>query len=113
RWGVGVRVGEGGLRLAPVIEALRGLADELDPAELAAVAGPARQELARLVPDLRWGGEAGAGPAVGGAGQGRLFELLLGVVQRLAATAPLLWVVEGLHWGRRSPRDTLASPAPP
>jgi DNA-binding CsgD family transcriptional regulator/tetratricopeptide (TPR) repeat protein len=103
-----VPLGEEGLPFAPVIEALRGLARELDPAELAAVAGPARAELARLVPDLAWDGEAVAGAEVAGAGQGRLFELLLGVVERLAATAPLLWVMEDLHWADRSTRDLLA-----
>jgi DNA-binding CsgD family transcriptional regulator/tetratricopeptide (TPR) repeat protein len=104
-----VPLGEEGLPFAPVIEALRGLAEDLDADELQAVAGPARQELARLVPDLAWGGEAAAGPAVASrAGQGRLFELLLGVVQRLAATAPLLWVLEDLHWADRSTRDLLA-----
>jgi DNA-binding CsgD family transcriptional regulator/tetratricopeptide (TPR) repeat protein len=104
-----VPLGEEGLPFAPVVEALRGLADQLDPAELAAVAGPARQELGRLLPDLPWGGEAAAG-AMGGsqAGQGWLFELLLGLVQRLAARAPLLWVVEDLHWADRSTRDLLA-----
>ena len=40
--------------------------------------------------------------------QGRLFELLLGVVQRLAAPAPLLWVMEDLHWADRSTRDLVA-----
>jgi predicted ATPase len=103
-----VPLGEEGLPFAPVIEALRGLADQLDPAELAAVAGPARPELARLLPDLAWGREAVVGPAVAGAGQGRLFELLLGLVQRLATGAPLLWVVEDLHWADRSTRDLLA-----
>jgi predicted ATPase len=104
-----VPLGEEGLPFAPVIEALRGLADDLDADELQAVAGPARQELARLLPDLPWGGEASAGPPVASrAGQGRLFERLLGVVQRLAATAPLLWVVEDLHWADRSTRDLLA-----
>jgi predicted ATPase len=48
------------------------------------------------------------GPAVAGAGQGQLFELLVGVVQRLAATVPLLWVLEDLHWADRSTRDLLA-----
>ena len=42
------------------------------------------------------------------AGQGRLFELLLGLVQRLAATAPLLLIMEYLHWADRSTRDLLA-----
>src|SRR4029453_1707691 len=48
-------------------------------------------------------------PAVASrAGQGRLFELLLGVVWRLAEEAPLLWVGEDLHWADRSTRALLA-----
>jgi DNA-binding CsgD family transcriptional regulator/tetratricopeptide (TPR) repeat protein len=103
-----VPLGEEGLPFAPVIQALRGLADQLDPAELAAVAGPARAELGRLLPDLPWGGEAAAVASDPLAGQGRLFERLLGVVQRLAARTPLLWVIEDLHWADRSTRDLLA-----
>jgi DNA-binding CsgD family transcriptional regulator/tetratricopeptide (TPR) repeat protein len=106
-----VPLGEEGLPFAPVTEALRGLAGDLDPAELAAVAGPARHELARLLPDLALNGKAVTGTAVAGAGQagqGRLFELLLGVVERLATGAPLLWVLEDLHWADRSTRDLLA-----
>jgi DNA-binding CsgD family transcriptional regulator len=102
-----VPLGEEGLPFAPLVEALRGLAD-LDPAELEAVAGPAQAELARLLPDLAWGGGTPAGAEVAGAGQGRLFELLLGVIQRLAARAPLLWIMEDLHWADRSTRDLLA-----
>jgi DNA-binding CsgD family transcriptional regulator/tetratricopeptide (TPR) repeat protein len=103
-----VPLGEEGLPFAPVVQALRGLAGELDAAGLQAVAGPAEGELGRLLPDLAWGGEAAAGTAVAGAGQGRLFELLLGVVGRLAASAPLLWVLEDLHWADRSTRDLVA-----
>jgi DNA-binding CsgD family transcriptional regulator len=106
-----VPLGGEGVPFAPVTQALRGLAGHLDPAELAAVAGPARQELARLLPDLAWGGEVAAGGGATGASQvaqGRLFELLLGLVERLAATAPLLWVMEDLHWADRSTRDLLA-----
>jgi DNA-binding CsgD family transcriptional regulator len=106
-----VPLGEEGLPFAPVTEALRGLADQLDPAELQAVAGPARQELGRLLPDLAWSADTATGAAGAGAsraGQGRLFELLLGAVQRLAAIAPLLWVVEDLHWADRSTRELLA-----
>jgi DNA-binding CsgD family transcriptional regulator len=104
-----VPLGEEGVPFAPVTQALRGLADQLDPAELEAVAGPARHELARLLPDLAVNGVASATAEVAaGAGQGRLFELLLGVVQRLAARAPLLWVIEDLHWADRSTRDLVA-----
>jgi DNA-binding CsgD family transcriptional regulator/tetratricopeptide (TPR) repeat protein len=103
-----VPLGEEGLPFAAVTEALRGLARDLDPAELEAVAGPARAEVGRLVPDLALGGEAAAGAAAAGAGQGRLFALLLGMVERLAATTPLLWVLEDLHWADRSTRDLVA-----
>jgi DNA-binding CsgD family transcriptional regulator/tetratricopeptide (TPR) repeat protein len=103
-----VPLGEEGLPFAPVTHALRGLADQLDPAELEAVAGPARAGLGRLLPDLAWGGDATAAPVVAEASQGRLFELLLGVVERLAATTPLLWVMEDLHWADRSTRDLVA-----
>jgi DNA-binding NarL/FixJ family response regulator len=103
-----VPLGEEGVPFAPVTEALRGLARALDPAELDAVAGSARAELGRLVPDLDRGDGAAAGPAVAGAGQGRLFELLLGVVERLAARRPLLLVMEDLHWADRSTRDLVA-----
>jgi DNA-binding CsgD family transcriptional regulator len=103
-----VPLGDEGLPFAPVTEALRGLAGELNPAELEAVAGPARADLGRLLPDLAWGGDATAAPVVAGASQGRLFELLLGVVQRLAARTPLLLVMEDLHWADRSTRDLVA-----
>jgi DNA-binding CsgD family transcriptional regulator len=103
-----VQLGEEGLPFAPVTEALRGLAGDLDPAELEAVAGPARADLGRLVPDLAWSAEATAATAMAGASQGRLFELLLGVIERLAASAPLLWVMEDLHWADRSTRDLVA-----
>jgi DNA-binding CsgD family transcriptional regulator len=107
-WGGCVPLGEEGVPFAPVTEALRGLAGGLDPAGLEVVAGPARADLGRLLPDLGWAGEAAPAPAVAGAGQGRLFELLLGVIGRLAARAPLLWVMEDLHWADRSTRDLLA-----
>jgi DNA-binding CsgD family transcriptional regulator/tetratricopeptide (TPR) repeat protein len=103
-----VPLGEEGLPFAPVTEALRGLAGDLEAGELAAVTGPARHELGRLLPELAVSGEAAVGASVAGASQGWLFELLLGVFQRLAAIAPLLWVLEDLHWADRSTRDLLA-----
>ena len=103
-----VPLGEEGVPFAPVIEALRGLAGDLDPAELKAVAGPASAELGSLLPDVAWSDHAAAGTGVAGAGQGRLFELLLGVVQRLAERAPLLLIMEDLHWADRSTRDLVA-----
>jgi predicted ATPase len=65
-----VPLGEEGLPFAPVIQALRGLAEQLDPAELQAVVGPARAELGRLLPDLAWAGETAAVATDPLAGQG-------------------------------------------
>jgi DNA-binding CsgD family transcriptional regulator len=98
-------VGDGTLPYAPAAEALRGLTAVLDPAELDGVLGGARAELARLVPELA-APAAAPGPSPGTT-PGRLFELLLGVVHRLAARGPALLVVEDLHWADRSTRDLL------
>src|SRR5919197_5210695 len=101
-------VGEGVLAYAPLVEALRQLARTLDPEGLEQVLGGARAELARLVPELD--GLAGAGKAVGGPAAlapARLFELLLGVLHRLARRGPVLLVVEDLHWSDQSTRDLL------
>jgi ATP/maltotriose-dependent transcriptional regulator MalT len=103
-----VPLGEEGVPFAPVTEALRGLAGELDPAELERVAGPARADLGRLLPGLAWSGEVAADARDSAASQGRLFELLLGVVDRLASGAPLLLIMEDLHWADRSTRNLVA-----
>ena len=83
-----ILLGEGALPYAPVVEAFRGLIRRTSPEELDALLGPGRAELARLVPDLGpVSEEAASGLSIGSA-QGRLFELLLGVLERLAARVP-------------------------
>ncbi|MEV0616501.1 AAA family ATPase [Nonomuraea sp. NPDC050404] len=84
--------------LAPLVEALRSLQEWPDPAERERVVGPAREELARLLPGL---GEASAVAPE----PGRLYELVLGVLHRMAEHGPVLFVVEDLHWADRSTRD--------
>ncbi|HET8787150.1 MAG TPA: ATP-binding protein, partial [Actinomycetes bacterium] len=98
-------VGDGTLPYAPLAEALRELAADLDPAELDGGLGGARIELSRLVPELAAPTSAPGPPP--GTSPGWLFELLLGVVHRLAARRPVLLVVEDLHWADRSTRDLL------
>src|SRR5829696_7426332 len=97
-------VGEGVLAYAPMVEALRPLAAAMDPDELERVLGGARAKLARLVPELspQGGGEQAAPLA-----PTRLFELLLGVLHRLAERGPVLLVVEDVHWADQSTRDLL------
>jgi DNA-binding CsgD family transcriptional regulator len=94
---------------APIVEALRPLRHELTPSELAAVLGPRARYLAALLPDIA------PSPAVTSAtgiqpdsAEGRQLELLLGMLGRLAARAPLVLITEDIHWADRSTLDTLA-----
>jgi DNA-binding CsgD family transcriptional regulator len=103
-----ILLGEGALPYAPVVEALRGLIRRTPAEDLDALIGQGRAELARLVPDL---GPLAEDPASGlsiGSAQGRLFELLLRVLERLSATAPVVFIIEDLHWSDQSTRDLLA-----
>jgi DNA-binding CsgD family transcriptional regulator/tetratricopeptide (TPR) repeat protein len=99
-----IPVGGDGLPYAPIVEALRPLPDELGVETARELAGPSWRELARLLPSL---GEPSLDLA-GQAAQARLFELLLGLLGRLGQQAPLMLVVEDLHWSDRSTRDLLA-----
>jgi DNA-binding CsgD family transcriptional regulator len=97
-------VGEGVLAYAPVVEALRPLARILGAAELERVLGDARDELTLLVPEL--GPRNPAGPG-GPLAPSQLFELLLGMLHRMAERTAVLLVVEDLHWADQSTRDLL------
>jgi tetratricopeptide (TPR) repeat protein len=85
-----VELGGEGVPFAPLIEALRGVVQDLN------VADP-----------------GGGGPALSTtpgpwSEQGRLFELFLGLLERLGEERPAVLVVEDLHWADRSTRDLLA-----
>ena len=92
-----------GLPYAPIVEALRPLPAELGVGAVRELIGPSWSELAHLLPSL---GEPASGSA-GRAAQARLFELLLGLLGRLGEQAPVLLVVEDLHWADRSTRELL------
>jgi predicted ATPase len=100
-----VPVGGGALPYAPIVEALRTLLGEIGVGAVRELVGPSWPELARLVPAL--GEPARSGPP-SQAAQSRLFELLLGLLGHLSEEAPLVVVVEDLHWADRSTRDLLA-----
>lgn len=103
-----VDLGDGSVPYAPIVQALRGLVRAAPPAELDAIVGPSRGELARLVPDLGPVDAAAApAPLAIGSAQGRLFELVLGVLTRLAERSPVVLIVEDLHWSDQSTRDFL------
>jgi DNA-binding CsgD family transcriptional regulator len=111
-----VELGGEGVPFAPLIEALRVVTRDLDGERLARlVPGRARAELGRLLPELAppAGTVATDRAAVGGdpgpwSDQSRLFELLLGLLERLGEDRPAVLVVEDLHWADRSTRDLLA-----
>ena len=104
--GACLEFGEASLPFAPIAEALRGLIRSLDPATLPAVLGPARGELARLLPELGER-EAQRPDETERAARARLFEAVATVVDRLAARAPVVFVVEDVHWADASTRDLL------
>ncbi|TFV90009.1 helix-turn-helix transcriptional regulator [Blastococcus sp. CT_GayMR16] len=100
-----IEVGGESLPFVPLVEALRTLARTTPADDLDRLLGPARRELARLLPELAPDDEP-AGTAPGSTAQ--LFELLLGVLGRVGAQQPLVLVVEDLHWADRSTLDLVA-----
>ncbi len=97
----------GGIPFRPVVEVMRELVAELPARELDAVLGPARAEVGRLVPELdeRTRAISGDDPD-----PGRLLELMLGVIGRVAAGAPLMLAFEDVQWADRATLDLLALP---
>jgi DNA-binding CsgD family transcriptional regulator/tetratricopeptide (TPR) repeat protein len=91
-----VELSEGEIPFAPVVSALRRFAKDDDEGIVDGVFGTWTGTL--MGPDSL---------ALGSTGQARLFELLLGVFEQLAAKQPLMVVIEDLHWADRSTRDLL------
>jgi DNA-binding CsgD family transcriptional regulator/tetratricopeptide (TPR) repeat protein len=100
-----VVLGAAGLPYAPVTAALRGLVRERGVREVTGLLpGADAGELAALVPEL------GSPPAGGDPemARGRLFGLLLVLLEELAARQPVVLVIEDLHWADRSTGELLA-----
>jgi DNA-binding CsgD family transcriptional regulator/tetratricopeptide (TPR) repeat protein len=99
-----VELSGGVVPLLPVVEALRHVSEQIGWGEWLRLIGDARPELARLLPEL---GAPGAAPDRALA-QSRLFELLLALLRRLADRAPVVWIVEDVHWADASTLDLLS-----
>ncbi len=108
--GGSVAFGDDGLPFAPIVEALRELVRDVDPERIAAAAGASLPELARLVPELSAAaGESGPMPtSQADWRQIRIFDGILRLLGGLAESAPIMLVVEDLHWADRSTRDLLS-----
>jgi ATP/maltotriose-dependent transcriptional regulator MalT len=103
--GDAVELGEGEVPYAALMSALRQLARDGHPS-LDALHPRDRAELARLLPGL-----AGAAPAEDGTdtpAQGRLFEAVLALLDRLGTDAPVVLALEDLHWADPSTRAFVA-----
>jgi len=91
---------------APLVSALRPLARGIaaagadDPDVLPAAA---RNALAELLPEL--GGTGSRAEEEPSARQGRLFEAMLALLERLGRSGPVLLAIEDLHWADGSTRD--------
>ena len=98
-----------GIPYLPFVEALRGLARTVDRDELDRFLGPARSDFARVVPELippdpEAATNAAAEPPLP---PGRLYEGVIGLVDRVATVAPALLAIEDVHWIDRASRDLI------
>ncbi|MFG1699409.1 AAA family ATPase [Nonomuraea sp. NPDC049309] len=97
-----LELGTEGLPFAPFTAVLRRLVRELGRDAVAAlVPGGSTRGLARLLPEFGEPGKEGA------EARARLFEEVLGLLERLAEERPVVLVVEDAHWADRSTRDLL------
>jgi DNA-binding CsgD family transcriptional regulator/tetratricopeptide (TPR) repeat protein len=100
-----VELSQEGISYAPLVGALRSLTRALEPDQLEVVLGHARRDMARLLPELD--PTAGADQAAPNQAA-RLFELVLGVLERAAAQQPLMLIIEDLHWADRATLDLVS-----
>ena len=105
-----LQLGETGLPYAPFVGALRPVLRSLPPERLDDLIGPGRTELSHLLPDLGTSptptGHRERSPSAGAA-QARLFEIVFGLLRRFSEEAPLVLILEDLHWADSSTRDLL------
>ena len=93
------------IAFGPFVDALRDLLRSVGADALSESAGAGRATLARLLPEL---GSAGSDPMfepAGGAADG--YTAVAEVVRRIAATRPVLVVIEDVHWADQSSLDLL------
>ncbi|MBW8485758.1 AAA family ATPase [Actinomadura sp. PM05-2] len=100
-----LELGSDGLPFAPFTTILRGLVRDIGTDGVAALLPRGDTSgLARLLPEF---GEPESDAATAEE-RARLFELVLVLLERLAAERPVALIIEDAHWADRSTRDLLA-----
>ena len=94
----------GALPYAPLLQALRMLADDHEPA----APGGRGVELAGVLAELTGDRSAAERTREPEVGRGLLFEHICDVLSRLGSIGPLLLVLEDLHWADSATLDVLA-----
>jgi DNA-binding CsgD family transcriptional regulator/tetratricopeptide (TPR) repeat protein len=102
-----VELGDIGLAYLPVVDALRGLVEDSEEADLVAEVATTAPGLGRLLPEVARSGPTGA---LAGDGQDQLqvFDAVRALLLRRSQRSPLVVVLEDLHWADRASRDLIA-----
>lgn len=101
-----VELGDIGLAYLPVVDALRGLANDPAEAELLAEVAAITPGLGRLLPGVAPPGPAGM-PS-DGVDQLQVFDAVRALLIRRSQRSPVALVLEDLHWADRATRDLVA-----
>ncbi len=91
---------------APIAAALRRLLRSGE--QEADLLNEAREAVGLLLPELAAAGQAAGDSGLASLDQGRMFAQLETVLDKLSASAPLVLVIEDLHWADRSSLEFLA-----
>jgi predicted ATPase len=102
-----VELGDIGLAYLPVVDALRGLVDDPEDAELVAEVAVTAPGLSRLLPEVARSGPTGA-LAGDGLEQLQVFDAVRVLLLRRSQRSPVVLVLEDLHWADRASRDLIA-----
>jgi ATP/maltotriose-dependent transcriptional regulator MalT len=102
-----VELGDIGLPYLPVVDALRGIADNPSDAELLTEVAATAPGLGRLLPGIQQAGQVGRF-AGDGLDQLQVLDAVRAVLVRCAERSPVILVLEDLHWADRASRDLVA-----
>ncbi|WP_433301400.1 helix-turn-helix transcriptional regulator [Actinoplanes sp. CA-030573] len=101
--GASFRISTGGLPYGPILDALRRLLRDRSAASLAELAGPRFA----MLDEMFWP-DPGATPSDSAAGRARVFDVFLALLAQLAEEAPVLLVIEDVHWAEQATLDLLS-----